>query len=130
MRRQLAPDKPKREPTIALINIVFLMLVFFMVAGTLAQPLDSSLNLVQTSDLDGRAPPDALVLHPDGRLAFRGDAVADAASFIANLPEEERATIRLVPDRETPADLLVSLGRGLRDAGAGKVLIVTERGLE
>ncbi len=129
-RQQLAPDKPKREPTIALINIVFLMLVFFMVAGTLAQPLDSSLNLVQTSDLDGRAPPDALVLHPDGRLAFRGDAVADAASFIANLPEEERATIRLVPDREAPADLLVSLGRSLRDAGAGKVLIVTERGLE
>ncbi len=35
MRR--ARTASKREPTIALINIVFLMLVFFMVAGTLAQ---------------------------------------------------------------------------------------------
>lgn len=35
-------QKSEREPTIALINIVFLMLVFFMVAGTLAAPLDPS----------------------------------------------------------------------------------------
>ncbi|HBT01217.1 MAG TPA: biopolymer transporter ExbD, partial [Citreicella sp.] len=33
-------QKTEREPTIALINIVFLMLIFFLVAGTLAQPLD------------------------------------------------------------------------------------------
>ncbi|HBR39356.1 MAG TPA: biopolymer transporter ExbD, partial [Sulfitobacter pontiacus] len=41
--RRFAKSKPQREPTIALINIVFLMLVFFMVAGTLAQPLDPDL---------------------------------------------------------------------------------------
>ena len=39
--------KTEREPTIALINIVFLMLIFFLVAGTLAQPLDSALKLVR-----------------------------------------------------------------------------------
>ena len=48
--RPIAKAKPQREPTIALINIVFLMLVFFMVAGTLSQPLDSDLNLVETHD--------------------------------------------------------------------------------
>ena len=46
--RRFAKSKPQREPTIALINIVFLMLVFFMVAGTLAQPLDPDLKLVET----------------------------------------------------------------------------------
>lgn len=50
-------QRSKREPTIALINIVFLMLVFFMVAGTLAQPLDPELKLVKTEELDGIAPP-------------------------------------------------------------------------
>ena len=37
----------RREPTIALINIVFLMLVFFMVAGTLSTPLDKDVPLVR-----------------------------------------------------------------------------------
>ena len=53
--------RKKGEPTIALINIVFLMLIFFLVAGTLAQPLDGDLELVATSDLEGREPPEALV---------------------------------------------------------------------
>lgn len=127
---RLAATKPKREPTIALINIVFLMLVFFMVAGTLAQPLDPALKLVKTRDLDGTAPPDALVLHPDGRLAYRGAPVANAAAFLAGLDAEDRTTIRLVPDRDAPAAALVALGRDLRVAGAEKVLIVTERGLQ
>ncbi len=128
--RKLAKGKPQREPTIALINIVFLMLVFFMVAGTLAQPLDPSLRLVQTQDLEGRAPPGALVVHSDGRIAFRGADQQDAASFIATLSEEERAVIRLVPDRALPAKELVSLTRDLRSAGAQKVVLVTERGLK
>ena len=33
------PKVNRREPTIALINVVFLMLVFFMVAGTIAPRL-------------------------------------------------------------------------------------------
>ena len=53
--RSLSKPKRQKEPTIALINIVFLMLVFFMVAGTLAQPLSRDLELVKTSDLEGRA---------------------------------------------------------------------------
>jgi biopolymer transport protein ExbD len=128
--RRLAKDKPKREPTIALINIVFLMLVFFMVAGTLAQPLEPGLSLVETRDLDGRAPPDALVIHPDGRLAYRGETVADAVEFLARLDETARETIRIAPDRNAPAERLVTVGRDLKAAGAKRVLIVTERGIE
>ena len=51
---KIAPSlaRPK-EPTIALINVVFLMLVFFMIAGTLAPPLDPDLSLIKAEDLDG-----------------------------------------------------------------------------
>lgn len=127
--RRLAPKKAQREPTIALINIVFLMLVFFMVAGTLAQPLDRSLALVRTADLDGRAPPDALVIHPDGRLVYQGTDQADAGSFFTALPKEQQGTVRLLPDRALPAADLVAITRDLRAAGAQRVLVVTERGL-
>lgn len=128
--RPLAKPRRQREPTIALINIVFLMLVFFMVAGTLAQPLDPALKLVETQELEGRAPSDVLVVYPDGRLTFGGAAQADAAAFVADLPEEARAAVRLLPDRSLPATELVALVRALRSAGAGRVLLVTERTLQ
>ncbi|WP_299706459.1 biopolymer transporter ExbD [uncultured Tateyamaria sp.] len=128
MRRR-AP-RPRREPTIALINIVFLMLVFFMVAGTLAPPLDRDMTLVRTADLEGRPPPDALVIHADGTLSFRGTDQADAEMYVSGLDPEARDEVRIVPDRTLPAAQLVALGRDLRRAGAGKVIIVTERGLE
>ena len=128
--RKFAKTKPQREPTIALINIVFLMLVFFMVAGTLAQPLDPSLTLVETRELEGQAPPNALVVYPDGRISFHGQDQADAASFVASLSEEDRETVRLVPDRALPAAALVTLTRALRSAGAQRVMLVTKRALE
>ncbi|MWB79080.1 biopolymer transporter ExbD [Pseudooceanicola sp. 216_PA32_1] len=118
------------EPTIALINIVFLMLIFFLVAGRLAVPLDTDLRLVSTTGLEGSAPPDALVLHADGRMTNRGAEITGVADFVAGLPEQARANVRIVPDRELPAALLVARGRALRDAGAERVVIVTERGLE
>ncbi len=123
-------NRTRLEPTIALINIVFLMLVFFMVAGTLSQPLDKDLNLVRTSDLEGQAPPDTLVVHPDGRLAYRGKSITSAQAFYAARPENEREVVRIVPDKALPAVTLVNLARDLRAAGASRVVIVTQRGLE
>ncbi|MEL7164981.1 MAG: biopolymer transporter ExbD [Pseudomonadota bacterium] len=122
--------RSKREPTIALINIVFLMLVFFMAAGTLSPPLDGDLALVNTDDLDGRPPPDTLVVHSDGRLSYRGTKQLDAAFYVASLEPEALVEVRVVPDRDLPAAQLVMLGRDLRRAGAQRVIIVTERGLE
>ncbi|SFU15990.1 ExbD/TolR family protein [Sedimentitalea nanhaiensis] len=128
--RKLAKAKSQREPTIALINIVFLMLVFFMVAGTLAHPIDAPLSLIRTTELDGRSPPDALVVHPDATLSYRGTTQETVAAYLESLSAEDRKTIRLVPDRALPADALVRIARDLRNAGAEKIMIVTERGLE
>ena len=129
---RLARPKPAtaREPTIALINVVFLMLIFFMIAGTLAAPMERDLTLVQTDMLDGRAPPDALVVHADGRLSYRGASVASAVGFMADQPEGGQGqTLRIVPDRALPAQDLVRLASALRAAGAARVMIVTERAL-
>ena len=125
MRRM--PRRARGEPTIALINIVFLMLVFFLVAGTLARPVDGGLTLVRTADLEGTPPPDALVLHADGRVTAEGLALDDPAAFLQG--RDPGAAVRIVPDREAPAERLVAVARALRAAGAGSVLIVTEQGL-
>ncbi|MEB8385659.1 biopolymer transporter ExbD [Rhodobacteraceae bacterium KMM 6894] len=128
MKRKSA--KKEREPTIALINIVFLMLIFFLVAGTLAAPLDSDLKLVRTADIEGSAPADALIVHADGRMTRKGLSVASAAAFIEALPEDARKKVRIVPDRDLPATALIGLGRKLREAGATRVAIVTEQSLK
>ncbi|WP_324752146.1 ExbD/TolR family protein [Roseovarius sp. Pro17] len=128
MRR--ARTGSRREPTIALINIVFLMLVFFMVAGTLAQPMDKDLNLVRTADLEGRPPPDALVIRADGTLSYLGVELTSSAAYMLPRNDVANPEVRLVPDRDLPADQLVRIARELRALGAGRVMIVTERGLE
>ena len=125
MRRGRTPSR--REPTIALINIVFLMLVFFMVAGTLTQPMDGDLTLVRTAELDGGAPPDALVMHSDGRLSYRGQYIADSPAYWDGTSD---GVARIVPDQDLDATDLVRMARTLREAGADSVMIVTERALQ
>lgn len=125
LARRTAPRR-KTEPTIALINVVFLMLIFFLVAGTVAVPLDADLTLVRTDALEGRAPPDALILLSDGRLMFRG-VETDVATYVA---ASKDSTLRIVPDRAVPAARLIEVTLALRAEGAERVMIVTERGLK
>ncbi|WP_420849017.1 ExbD/TolR family protein [Phaeobacter porticola] len=112
-----------------MINIVFLMLIFFMIAGTLALPLDGDVELIEAEDIIGREPPDAMVIHADGVLRLRGEIVANAADYLATLSVAERAIVRIVPDRKLPARSLVSIANELRTAGAGRVMVVSERAL-
>ncbi|MFP4274050.1 MAG: ExbD/TolR family protein [Paracoccaceae bacterium] len=127
MRRRR--PRTEREPTIALINIVFLMLTFFLVAGTLARPLDPGLALVRTGELDGAVPPDALVIHPDGGLAYAGTEIGSVAEYLAAREAGAEGAGRIVPDRDLPAETLVRIAAELRAAGAGRIVIVTERGM-
>jgi biopolymer transport protein ExbD len=116
---------------IALINIVFLMLVFFLVAAAVAPPLDRSVRLVQAAQIDGRTPPDAAVIRADGTLLYRGAEITSEAYLAARLSEARGAVaLRLVPDRDLPAQRLVAIAGQLRAAGAEEIWIVTERGLE
>ncbi len=120
------PQRRRRDSTIPLINVVFLMLIFFLIAGTVAPPLDPDLELVDTSELDGRDPPDALVLHADGSLSFRG-ATIDAESYMA---DHQGDAVRIVPDRAASGPRLIEVTGALRRAGATSVFLVTQQALE
>ncbi|MBE1284160.1 MAG: biopolymer transporter ExbD [Rhodobacteraceae bacterium] len=116
----------KRDSTIALINVIFLMLIFFLIAGTVAPPLDRDLELVNTEGLEGREPPDALVLHSDGMLSFRG-APIDPETYMAT---HENGPVRIVPDRNAPGQRLIAVTGALRRLGAPSVILVTERAMQ
>ena len=124
----IRPATPRRtrDSTIALINVVFLMLIFFLIAGTVAPPIDSDLKLVETSDLEGREPPDALVLRKDGTLSFRG-APTDPGTYMAS---QGAGPVRIVPDRDASGPRLIEVTGALRRLGAASVILVTERALK
>ena len=128
---KIAPNlaRPK-EPTIALINVVFLMLVFFMIAGTLAPPLDPELSLIKAQDLEGRAPPDTLVIREDGTMWLRDVELTSASAFLDRVPGDDRSVVRIVPDRDLPALKLMAISDELRAGGAERVLLISERGLK
>lgn len=127
MRRAIAPP-PRRqaEPTIALINIVFLMLIFFLIAGSIAPRPDPDIALVSLSGITTEPPRDALVLLPDGSLRLEGVAV-DLPEAVARLAGTDR--VRLLPDRAAPAERLVEVAQAFRAAGTPELVIVTEDGL-
>ncbi len=116
----------RRDSTIPLINVVFLMLIFFLITGTIAAPLDPDLQLVSTSELEGREPPDALVLHRDGSLSFRG-VQTNPGAYMAGHTE---GPVRIVPDRDVSGPRLIEVTSALRRSGASSVFLVTEKALE
>ncbi|MFV0243839.1 MAG: ExbD/TolR family protein [Qingshengfaniella sp.] len=115
--------RPARENTIALINIVFLMLIFFLVAGQLAPPLDPDLTPAQSAQEDQAPPPDAAMLMADGRLRMAGQDVTPEDLVAAR----GMAPVRIVPDREVPATALLGVAGALHRAGAAEVVLVVER---
>ena len=102
------------------------MLIFFLIAGTVAPPLDTDLQLVDTSGLEGREPPDALVLREDGTLSFRGTLI-DADTYMSTYSD---GPVRIVPDRNAGGVRLIEVSAMLRALGASSIVLVTERALE
>lgn len=114
-----------REPIIALINIIFLILIFFMVAGSLSGKPDGRMEFVET-DAEACCTPDgALVVLADGSLLFGGAPVASARAYLAQL-EGDAPVVRIAPDRHLPANDLLALARHLKEAGAGQIVILME----
>ncbi|RLQ88254.1 ExbD/TolR family protein [Notoacmeibacter ruber] len=122
--------KPREaDSTIALINIVFLMLIFFLIAGTLTPPVDRALDPVTTEEATPGAPPDALAIGADGTMTWRGQPVTLEETLAAH----ERsgigadAPLRILVDQSLPAPDLVDRLAELRRAGLTNLVLVTER---
>jgi biopolymer transport protein ExbD len=128
MPRRMPYQRRRADPTITLINVVFLMLMFFLVAGTIAAPPPADLRLVQLAQADPLIPPEVLTMTADGAVIWQG-APADPAAYVAALPPEAQGIARIMPDRDAPAAALITLARALRAAGATELRIVTERSM-
>jgi len=123
MKRARTPSR--REPTIALINIVFLMLIFFMVVGTLAPQLAEDFAAIETTQLECCVPPDTLFVRADGTIIHDGQPASTFEHYLAQLDPNEPVA-RILPDAHLPALELLSLIDSLHAEGAERVIVLTE----
>jgi len=128
MTRRIARHQPstRREPTIALINVVFLMLVFFLVAGSFAPAFDQNLSLVKTQDLDPSQTAKALVIHADRSLSYDGNVLNSVADIARDYQSDP---LYVIPDKDLSATAFLAKTNALKSAGVQRIIIMTEAAL-
>ena len=112
---------------IPLINIVFLMLVFFMIAGQIL-PADvfkiDTLQLHQANDLQQRQP--ALLIDQHGKLAWEQHetTIAELKDLLSPL---QLKALRIKADAELPAETFIGILDQLNKAGIDDFVIIAEQ---
>ncbi|MDZ7708795.1 MAG: biopolymer transporter ExbD [Roseovarius sp.] len=112
------------EPIVPMINVVFLLLIFFLMSAQIAPPAPFDLTLPQGAQGDRAAPADTLYIDTEGRLAFndaRGEAVMDALAARAT-PD---TPLQIRADAALEARTLARLLPALAARGIERVEIVT-----
>lgn len=128
------PPRPKSddERILPLINVVFLLLIFFMLAGRLSATDPFQVEPPRSAAEGPAAAQEAVVLlGADGRLALDGEVLERPAlgQAVAHLLKDELATtIRLKADGGAEAAEAVAVMELLRDAGVERLKLLTVPG--
>ena len=117
------------EPVIPLINIVFLLLIFFMLAGTFTAPEPFAVDPPEARSGDAADDDEGVVLlGVDGALAFEGEELVgldELESAVARrLEAEPELRLRLKADGDAASHRLLDVMDRLRDAGTERLLLL------
>ncbi len=127
------PPIPRRatnseDNILPLINVVFLLLIFFMVSGTLIQEPPFALTPPTTehaAPLDSQS--EYLAIGADGRLAWIGEAIEpEALADRLSLRAQPDAPLQVRADRRLEARALTELLAELRAGGVAQIQLLTE----
>ncbi|WP_306004609.1 ExbD/TolR family protein [Aquicoccus porphyridii] len=117
------PKRRTRESVVPMINVVFLLLIFFLMTAQIAPPDPFDLTLPESSAEAPAEGQQTLYISADGEMALgdlRGEAVFDAVSALA---EGEALMIRA--DRGVDAGKIAALLPRLAAQGVRRVKLVS-----
>lgn len=108
-----APRQPRRpaENVIAMINVVFLLLVFFLISARIAPPLPVEVEVPNAEGRAVKSGPNTIIIGPDGPLYFNGLVGKTALARLAEI--DTPLTLRV--DRALDG---AAFARALRDISA------------
>jgi len=128
--------KPERreppENTIPLINVVFLMLIFFLFAGSIARDdarrVEPPLNILEDETIRSTG---ALIVDPEGRT-FSGETEISVTDWLAQREETAGAggPVKVAADGKLKAEALEKVLQDLKAAGRSDIVLITRRGSE
>ena len=126
MRFASSTSKSGEERVLPLINVVFLLLIFFLLAGRLAAtdpfPVEAPVSL-GGERIGGHD----LVVHvgADGSLAFNGAVLSEAGLRAAIAHRASYATVRIKADGRVEARRVIAVMEILREAGTRRLELLT-----
>lgn len=123
-------DRRPPENTLSLINIVFLMLIFFMVAGHISTQQKGDVKLTDLKSTDSTKPPsDAIAITAKGEILYKGKMVSkvELLALLTAAKTKDIHGFRLMPDRNLPATQLVDILEIIGQAGYLKAKIISLR---
>lgn len=115
-----------------LVDVVFLLVIFFAVSTTFLETAGLKLELPTSSSTAMREPREiTILLAADGTLSYEGRVVADAElrdALRADLEESERKIVVLRADARTPHGEVVRVMDMIREAGAEGLTVAARTG--
>ncbi|MEZ5840819.1 MAG: biopolymer transporter ExbD [Hyphomicrobiales bacterium] len=134
MRINHQDPAPREANLVPLINVVFLMLVFFLIAGSLRPFMARDIDPPRTAAADpGARPRGPLAIAADGQMFLAGEplAAADLPAYLAaHAAHSEPQPLFVVADRALPAAALLDLVEAAKAAGIAQTRLVTRRRTE
>jgi len=122
------PD-PTEERILPLINVVFLLLIFFMLTGSLSMSEPFDIEPPASQSQSAHEPEAVMILMArDGRLALDNTAMPEDRLLEAvaeQIREHPEATITLKADARLPANRLVRFTQALHAAGLEQLRLLT-----
>ncbi len=127
--------KPEEEPRIDLtpmVDVVFLLLIFFMISTTFVESPGISIKLPESSSqtIDREPKEIKIYLSREGDIYHRDQKISldGFRSLLAEYQSDaERTTVLLLADQESRHGKVVTLMDLARDAGFVKLAIATEQ---
>tara|TARA_R100000988_G_scaffold84274_1_gene47250 strand:- start:18 stop:425 length:408 start_codon:yes stop_codon:yes gene_type:complete len=125
-RIQIAQDGPVQEPMLPLINIVFLLLIFFMIAGSLQKLGPFEVDPPASQTAEGQ-PEDTIVLWFSNTGEIGNDDLTGGLDRLSSmLPADYIGRpVEIRADHEVEGARVVSLLTRLQELGIEKVQLMT-----
>ncbi|MTI02798.1 biopolymer transporter ExbD [Roseibium sp. RKSG952] len=121
------PTRQRSESIVPMINVVFLLLIFFLMTSNLAKPEPFEVTPPHAGSETEPQVERILYVDKSGKISFEGHEAEAALQALASISEAD-PIIQLRADAELEANVLAKLLKDLTSAGLSRVeLIVTSQ---
>lgn len=132
LNSRLAPMEKRPPPDFGLaqVNIVLLLVLFFLVVGTIVETDELAVDLSVTEDLPlERLPRPLLLIDPEGNWALDGTRMSRADVLLALSDQPDDITmVHILAPKTMPADALVAVLQQLEQTPLGATLVTLKTG--